>query len=159
MGTSIKKIIEELLIPIEEKGFEIWNVEYIREGKEKQLRVFADKEGGITIDDCEMISRYLSEKMDENDPINESYSLVVSSPGLDRILIKDEHFNRYLGEPVEVSLYKSVEGRKRFAAILGKKTDDALFVTPIDKDTLKPESDEIRIPADLVGKVNKLVIF
>ena len=159
MGANVKKIIEDLLLPFEEKGFEIWNVEYIREGKERQLRVFIDKEGGITLNDCEMISRFLSDKLDEDSPIDEPYSLVVSSPGMDRVLLKDEHFSRYKGEAVEVSLYKGFEGRKKFAALLGKKTEDALFVTPINKITLKPESDEIRIPAELISKVNLMVII
>ena len=159
MGANVKKIVEDLLLPFEEKGFEIWNVEYVREGKERQLRVFADKEGGITIDDCETISRFISDKLDEDDPVGESYSLIVSSPGMDRQLIKDEHFSRYSGEAAEVSLYKGFEGRKKFAALLGQKTEDALFVTPINKITLKPESDEIQIPLELVSKVNLMVII
>ena len=159
MGSNVKQKVKGLLNPIEEQGFEIWNIEYVREGKEKQLRVFADKEGGIGIDDCEMISRFLSDKLDENDFIGETYSLIVSSPGMDRQLITDEHFQRFIGEAVEVSLYKGFEGRKKIPALLGKKTEDELFITPIDTITLKPESDEIRIPVNLVSKVNKMIIF
>jgi ribosome maturation factor RimP len=159
MSANVKKIAVELLLHFEEKGFEIWNVEYVREGKERQLRVFIDKEDCMTIDDCEMISRFLSEKLDQNDPVVEPYSLIVSSPGMDRQLMKDEHFERYKGEAVEVSLYKGYEGRKKFAAILGEKTEEALYVTPIDNITLTPESDEIRIPAELISKVNKMVII
>ena len=159
MGSNVKQKVKELLRPIEEQGFEIWNVEYVREGKEKQLRVFIDKEAGIALDDCEMISRFLSEKLDETDPIGEPYSLIVSSPGMDRQLFTDEHFQRYIGEAVDVSLYKGFEGRKKIAAILGKKTESELFLTPIDTITLKPESDEIRIPVELVSKVNKMIII
>jgi len=159
MSVNVKKVTEELLIPFEEKGFEIWNIEYVREGRDRQLRIFIDKEGGITLDDCEMISRFLSDKLDEDSPIYEPYSLIVSSPGMDRELLKDEHFSRYIGEAVEVSLYKGYEGRKKFAALLGKKTEEELYVTPINKITLKPESDEIRIPAELISKVNKMVII
>ena len=159
MGTSVKSIVEELLKPLEDEGYEIWNVEFVREGKEKQLRVFIDKEGGIGIDDCEAASRFLSERLDEENAINESYSLVVSSPGMDRQLLKDEHFKRYEGKAVHVALYKSFEGRKRFVALLGKKTGENLYVTPVDKLTLAPEGSELCIPADLVSKVNLMIVM
>jgi len=159
MGTSVKQAVETLLTPLENEGYEIWNVEYVKEGSGKQLRVFVDREDGITIDGCEAVSRYLSERLDEGDLIGEAYSLVVSSPGMDRQLCKDEHFTRYAGMPVEVALYKGLEGRKKFAALLGRKTEDELFVTPINKDTLVPEADEIVIPLEIVSKVNLLVVL
>jgi len=159
MKTSIKHTVENLLIPLENEGYEIWNVEYVKEGKEKQLRVYVDKQGGIGIDDCETVSRYLSEKLDENDIIEDAYSLVVSSPGMDRQLLKDEHYERYTGSPVEVALYKGYDGRKKFTALLGKKTGSELVVTPIDRNTLEPESDEIVIPLEIVSKVNLLVVL
>jgi len=159
MGKSVKQAVIDLLAPFEDEGFEIWNVEYAKEGKEKQLRVFVDKEGGIGIDDCEAVSRFLSEKLDAEDPIGEAYSLVVSSPGMDRPLIKDEHFLRYAGEPVEVALYKSYDGRKKFAALLGAKSENELRLTPIDRNTLKPDAEEITVPLEIVSKVNLLVVF
>ena len=159
MGTSIKHTVEGLLTPLESEGFEIWNVEFVKEGKDKQLRVFIDKEGGIGIDDCEKVSRFLSDKLDESDLIDESYSLIVSSPGMDRQLIKDSHFERYAGSQVEIALYRGFEGRKKFTALLGPKTDIELTVTPIDRYSLEPESPEIRIPLDIVSKVNLLVVF
>ena len=159
MGTSVKQTVENLLSPLKDEGYEIWNIEYVKEGKEKQLRVFVDKEGGIGIDDCEVVSRFLSDRLDEDDPVGDAYSLVVSSPGMDRQLIKDEHFVRYAGQPVEVALYKGYEGRKRFAALLGVRTDSELIVTPIDRNTLKPESSEIGIPLELVSKVNLLIVL
>jgi len=159
MGKSVKQAVIDLLAPFEDEGFEIWNVEYAKEGKEKQLRVFVDKEGGIGIDDCEVVSRFLSGKLDAEDPIGESYSLVVSSPGMDRQLIKDEHFSRYAGKPVEVALYKSYEGRKKFAALLGAKSENELRLTPIDRNTLRPDAEEIAVPLEIVSKVNLLVVF
>jgi ribosome maturation factor RimP len=159
MSARVSKIVEALIAPLEEDGFELWNVEYAKEGKEKQLRVFVDKIGGISIDDCETVSRYLSEKLDEADPISEPYDLIVSSPGMDRPLLRDEHYGRYAGHPVEISLYKGFEGRKRFVAILGERTKERLCVTPIGRDTLKPEGEEIAIPLELVSKVNLMVIF
>ena len=130
--TNIKAWVEDVLEPLAGEGFEIWNVEYAKDGKDKQLRVFIDKEGGIGIDGCETVSRFLSEKLDAEDPIGEAYSLVVSSPGMDRLLLKDEHYARYIGVPVDVSLYKGYEGLKKFSALLGEKTDESLKATPID---------------------------
>ena len=152
-------MVEAILKPFEEEGYEIWNVEYAREGPERQLRVFVDRDGGICLDECERVSRYLSDRLDEEDPIGEAYSLVVSSPGMDRQLLKDGHFERYMGQAVEVSLFKGFEGRKKFAALLGKKTAEALYVTPVDRITLKPEGDELEIPAGLVSKVSLMVII
>jgi len=152
-------MVENLLKPLEDEGYEIWNVEYAKEGKERQLRVFVDREGGISLEGCEAVSRYLSEKLDEEDPIDEAYSLVVSSPGMDRPLHKKEHFARYEGKPVEVALYKGFEGRKKFAALLGARTEDELFVTPINRETLETEADEIAVPLEIVSKVNLMVVL
>ena len=159
MSGGVRQSVEALMRPFEDEGYEIWNVEFVKEGKERQLRVFVDKDGGIGLDDCEKISRRLSERLDEDDPIGEAYSLIVSSPGMDRELLKDEHYERYAGAPVEVALYKGFEGRKKFAAILGKKTEAELCVTPVDRDTLEPEGEELRIPNGLVSKVNLLVVI
>ena len=159
MGKNVKQTVENMLKPLELEGYEIWNVEYVKEGKEKQLRVYVDREGGVTIDDCESVSRFLSEKLDADDLVDEAYSLVVSSPGMDRLLLKDGHFSRYIGNPVEVALYKGLDGRKKFAALLGSKTDSELFVTPINRDTLEPEADEMAIPLELVSKVNLLIVL
>jgi len=159
MGKSVKQIVENLLKPLENEGYEIWNVEFVKEGKEKQLRVFIDKEGGVSLDDCEAVSRMLSDKLDADDPIGEAYSLVVSSPGMDRPLLTDEHYRRYAGEPVEVALYKGFEGRKKFAALLGPKNEEGLCLTPIDRNTLKAEADEIAVPLEIVSKVNLLVVL
>jgi ribosome maturation factor RimP len=159
MNGNVKLYVEEALRPFEAEGFEIWNVEFVKEGKDRQLRVFVDKDGGVGLDHCERVSRYLSEKLDEDDVIDEAYSLIVSSPGMDRQLLKDEHFERYAGQAVEVSLYRGFEGRKKFPAILGRKTKEALFVTPINRATHMPESGEMAVPADLVSKVNLMVVI
>ena len=156
---GIKDKVTELLKPVEDDGYEIWNVEYAREGKEKQLRVFIDKEGGVGIDDCEAVSRFLSDKLDEADLIGEAYSLVVSSPGMDRVLLKDSHFERYAGQAVEVALYRAFEGRKKFCALLGRKTEEALYVTPIDNVTMKPASGELCVPTELVSKVSLMIVI
>lgn len=102
------------------KQFDVYvvDVEYKKEGKEWYLRIALDKEGGIGIDDCENVSRALSDELDEKDPIKEAYCLEVSSPGVDRKLKKEREFLYYLGREVDVKLYKAMDGKKEFRGIL-----------------------------------------
>ena len=109
--TEIVTRTEELVMPIiEENHFELIDVEYVKEGANWYLRVYADKEGGINIDDCVLISHALEEKLDAEDFIKDAYILEVSSPGLDRPLKKDKDFKRNLGKSVEGKLFRAVEG-------------------------------------------------
>ena len=101
---------EQLILPLVEKNqFELVDVEYVKEGGSWYLRAYIDKEGGITINDCEVISRELSDLLDREDFIPDAYILEVSSPGLGRQLRKEKDFERTLGKEVEVKLYKSIE--------------------------------------------------
>ena len=110
---------EKLLLPImEENNFELVDVEYVKEAGNWYLRAYIDKEGGFTVDDCELVSRRLSDLLDEEDFIPDSYILEVSSPGLGRQLKKEKDFQRSLGEAVEVKLYKAVNKQKEFTGIL-----------------------------------------
>mgnify|MGYP005952707767 CR=1 FL=1 len=110
---------EELITPIvEANGFELVDVEYVKEGGTWYLRAYIDKEGGITVDDCEVISRVLSDWLDKEDFIEDSYILEVSSPGLGRPLKKERDFERSLGEEVEIRLYKALNKQKEFTGIL-----------------------------------------
>jgi ribosome maturation factor RimP len=110
---------EELLQPVmEEHHFELVDVEFVKEAGTWFLRAYIDKPGGITIDDCEVVSRRLSDLLDENDFIEEAYILEVSSPGLGRPLKKDKDLERSLGESVEVRLFRAVEKQKEFTGIL-----------------------------------------
>ena len=111
---EIEATCEKLVLPIiEERGFELVDVEYVKEGSTYYLRVYADKEGGITIDDCVEVSRALNPKLDEYDKeFKEPYILEVSSPGLLRPLKKDKDFARNLGKMVEMKLFKPLEGSK-----------------------------------------------
>lgn len=115
MKKGIEQVVEELTLPITEKhNFELVDVEYVKEGGDYFLRVYIDKEGGITLDDCHAVSTGLSAELDEKDPIKDNYYLEVSSPGLDRPLKKEKDFERYIGRDVEVKLYKPIEGQKQF---------------------------------------------
>ena len=125
MKKNIEATIEEILLPIvESKGFEIIDVEYVKEAGEFYLRVYLDQEGGISLNDCEILSRELSEILDVKDPIKDNYYLEVSSPGLDRPLKKDKDFVRYQGRDVDIKLYKPFNGSKQFEGTLIGLTKD-----------------------------------
>jgi ribosome maturation factor RimP len=110
---------EEILLPIiEEHGFELVDVEYVKEGSSWYLRAYIDKPGGITIDDCEAVSRKLSDQLDEKDYIEDAYILEVSSPGLGRPLKKEKDYKRSLGAEVEIRTYRMIEKQKEFIGIL-----------------------------------------
>ena len=132
---EIEQHCTELVMPIiEEHGFELVDVEYVKEGADYYLRVYADKEGGINIDDCVLISRSLEEKLDAADRMTDAYILEVSSPGLTRPLKKEKDFKRNLGKKVEVKLYRSVDGMKEFEAYLEGYTDTALTLRLPDEE-------------------------
>ena len=118
-----------LALPIAERaGCTVWDVEYVREAGEWFLRVYLDKEGGVTIDDCEAVSRPLSDALDEADPIQGSYTFEVSSAGLDRVLRKAEHFAACMGQKVDVKLYRAVDGCKGYTGLLTGWEDGAVSV-------------------------------
>lgn len=131
---EIEKRTEELVQDIiDSGGYELWDVEYVKEGSDYYLRVYADKEGGIMIDDCVTISRALEAKLDAEDFIEEAYILEVSSPGLTRKLKKDKDYDRSIGKLVFVKLYKAEQGAKEFVGRL-KEVDDKLLKLDIDGD-------------------------
>ena len=126
---------EELLLPlIQEHGFELVDVEYVKEAGNWYLRAYIDKPGGIAIDDCEVISRALSDLLDEKDFIEDSYILEVSSPGLGRPLKKDKDFQRSLGEEVEVRTFRAIEGQKEFTGTL-KAYDKESVTIELEEET------------------------
>ena len=123
-----EKRAEELLAPIVElNGFELVDVEYVRE-RDWYLRVYLDKLGGIDLDDCQLVSEQLSSKLDEKDPISDNYLLEVSSPGLDRALKKDKDFIRYNGRDVDIQCFKPVHGSKQYTGALQGFTDDTVDI-------------------------------
>ncbi len=128
---------EQLLEPIiTENNFELVDVEYVKEGGNWYLRVFIDKEGGITVDDCELVSRALSDLLDQKDFIPDAYILEVSSPGLGRQLKKEKDFARSIGKEVEIKLYKAVGRQKEFAGILVSFNNDTVTVKLEDESTI-----------------------
>ncbi|MBQ9928939.1 MAG: ribosome maturation factor RimP [Lachnospiraceae bacterium] len=110
---------EELLLPIAKKnGVEIYDIEYVKEGSDWYLRAYIDKEEGVNINDCEAVSRALSDELDRTDFIEDAYILEVSSPGLGRTLKKDKHLQKSIGQAVEIKTYKPLNGSKEFEGIL-----------------------------------------
>ena len=133
---TYEKKAEELLAPIvDSKGFELVDVEYVKEGGTWHLRGYIDKPGGITVNDCEAVSREFSEKLDEKDFIEDSYIMEISSPGLDRPLKKEKDYQRSLGRLIEVRTYRPIDKRKEFCGVL----------TAYDADTVTIEEDGIGI--------------
>jgi ribosome maturation factor RimP len=112
---QIESVVEKLVKPyLEENGFELVGIEYVKEGGSRFLRIFADKEGGIDIDDCGRISEWVSARLDELDPIPEAYFLEVSSPGAERPLKKPEEMAKAVGRHVFVTTYEPIDGLKEF---------------------------------------------
>ena len=126
---SYEQTTENLLNPIIERhGFELVDVEYVKEGSQWFLRVYIDKPGGITVDDCEIVSREFSDILDEKDYIEDSYIFEVSSPGLGRPLKKEKDFIRSMGEEVEIRTYRAIDRQKEFVGILKAFDKDTVTI-------------------------------
>ena len=126
---KVTDVVAALAAPVvEAQGCTLWDVEYIREGGEWFLRLYIDKEGGVSINDCEAVSRPVSDLLDEADPIEGSYTFEVSSAGLERSLKKPEHFDACMGMEVDVRLYRAVDGTKEYTGTLEGYEDGAVTV-------------------------------
>ena len=130
---SYEERTEKLLLPVAQKnGVEIYDVEYVKEGADWYLRCFIDKEGGVSIDHCEAVSRELSVLLDAEDFIEDAYILEVSSPGLGRQLKKDKHLEKSLLQEVDVKTYKPIDGCKDFTGILKAFDKDTITLVMSD---------------------------
>lgn len=126
-------VIWDIAQPIAESlGLMLWDVRFQKEGANWYLRIFIDKDGGVSMDDCVNMSHAMDEPLDALDPIEQSYSLQVSSPGIERDLIRDEHFLRYIGSDIMLRLPRAIDGRREFAGVLEKYEDGKLTVTGDD---------------------------
>ena len=113
---------------VEAKKFELVDVEFVKEGSDYYLRAYIDKEGGITIDDCELVSKAFEEKLDREDFIKEPYILEVSSPGLTRPLKKDKDYERSIGKEIEIKTYKAIGKEKSFTGVLKSYDKDTVTI-------------------------------
>lgn len=142
---KVTGVVAQLALPlVEQVGCTLWDVEYVKEAGEWFLRVYIDKEGGVDIDDCEAVSRPLSDLLDEADPIQGSYTFEVSSAGLDRPLKKPEHFARCAGQLVDVRFYRPLDGRKEYTGTLVGCDGDG-NVTVDDKTFEKKDVAQVRL--------------
>ncbi len=152
-------IAEELAAPIlEEMGLQLWDVVYEKEGSGWDLRYYVDKEGGIDINSCEAFSRAISDVLDEADPIDGSYTLEVSSPGIERALTRDWHFETLMGQQLLVRLIRPVEGVRDFIGTLTDYRDGTLTLLLDEKTEMNVERGEtafIRLYNDFSGGVSK----
>ena len=140
---KVTEIVAQLATPaVEAAGCELWDVEYVREAGTWFLRLYLDKEGGVDIIDCENVSRVVSDLLDEADPIEGSYTFEVSSAGAERVLKRPGDFERFMGSPVLVKLYKNKDGRKEFSGYLAGYEDGNVTIT-VGKQTMTFLKDEV----------------
>lgn len=156
---KITEIIEEISAEfLAQNGLELYNSEFVKEGRDWFLRVYIDKTQEaqeaqyVSTDDCEKVSRFLSAELDRIDPIEQNYYLEVSSPGMDRALLKDKDFVHFAGEIVDVSLYKAVDGRKAYQGRLVGIEDGKIILTD-------EQDNRIEFPREQVAKTKLAVIF
>ena len=140
---KVTELVAEFARPIvEAQGCELWDVEYVREGSDYFLRLYLDKEGGVDINDCEAVSRAVDPILDEKDPIPGSYHFEVCSAGLERVLKRPLDFQRFLGSPITVKLYRPRNGLKEIPCVL-KAYDQGKLTVEAGKETICFEKSEV----------------
>ena len=150
---TARALLEEFLPA---HGYELYNIKYVKDAGDWCLQVYIDKAGipegeYIGTADCELVSRYLSDRMDEEEGGGEKYYLIVSSPGLDRELTKETDYIRFAGRQVEIKTYEQINGSKNFEGVLLGKDDGIVKI--------KNDSGETEIPSDKISKINLAVVF
>lgn len=150
--------IETLLTPtVEALGCEMWGVEYQAQGKRSRLRVFIERPEGVSVEDCERVSREISDLLDVEDVIPATYTLEVSSPGLDRILFKARHYQVNVGATIDVRLNFPLEGRKHIVGILAGVEDDEVIVRP--QEAADGNGEEYVLPLDNIQRARLVPQF
>lgn len=143
---TIETRAEALLAPIVEKlGFELVDVEYVKEGSSWYLRGYIDKEGGITIDECVDVSRLFNEKLDQEDFIDDSYIMEISSPGLGRPLKKEKDYARSMGQELEIRTYRAVNRQKEFYGILTAYDAETVTIEMEDETTMTFQKSDLAL--------------
>ncbi len=151
--SSVSQSVRELVLPIvENANIELVDIEYKKEGKDWFLRVFLDKQNGITVEDCKKISRQIEDIIEVEDLIPNRYYLEVSSPGLDRPLKKESDFLRYLGKSIQVSLFSPIQEKRKFTGVIQDFKESALFLD-VGEETISIPIDNIA-SAKLEIKIN-----
>ena len=146
---SIEDRVEALIVSeVNELGYELYDVEYAKEGKDYYLRIFIDKPDGIDLNDCEKVSDGINEILDEADYIKEQYFLEVSSPGIERVLRKEKHFENNIGSLVEVKLFKSIDKEKKIIGNLKEFNQETI--------TVENQNGEIKIDRKNIAQVKTI---
>jgi ribosome maturation factor RimP len=152
---SKQEVLEQMVAPVVAAlGCELWGLEYLTQGRYTTVRIFIDSPNGVTLDDCEKVSRQISSLFDVEDPISSEYTLEVSSPGIDRPLYKEPQYQMYLGQEIQVRLRVAIDGRRRFKGAMTKVENGeivlqvdgkevVLAIDAIDKANVEPRYDEI----------------
>lgn len=152
-NTGIAPLVEELITPkVNELGFDVWDVEYVKEGAEWYLRITIDSENGVDLDSCEKVHRAIEEIIDREDPIEDFYYLEVSSPGVERVLKRKEHFASVIGLTVDIKLFAPDEkGRKLLRGVLKSADENGI--------TVDVDGEETKISYSSVAKANTFFEF
>ena len=141
---NIEEKVEKLLTPIiENVGYELYDVEYAKEGKDYFLRIFIDSENGIDLNACEKVNDAITDILDEKNYIKEQYFLEVSSPGIERVLRKDKHLEKNIGEPVNIKLFKKDENGKKEYQVILNGFDELHIVIEVDEEKIEIERKNI----------------
>ena len=141
MKSSVEKVTQLIEPTVQALDLELWGVEHASQGKYSVLRIFIEREAGVTIDDCERVSRQASAIFDVEEPIAGEYTLEVSSPGMDRLLFTPQQFQRYRGEEVSVRMRTPVDGRRKFKGTLTDVVDDIIHIQVDGSDFELPHGD------------------
>ena len=142
---KVTEIVTAFARPIvEEKGCSLWDVEYVREGSERFLRVYIDKKGGVSIDDCEAVARAIDPILDEKDPIAESYHFEVCSAGIERALKRPQDFEQFMGSPILIKLYRPHNGLKEIPGIL-RGYEEGRITVEAGKETVTFEKSQVAL--------------
>jgi ribosome maturation factor RimP len=144
---SKQELLEQLVSPVATAlGCELWGLEYLTQGRYTTVRIYIDGPNGVSLDDCERVSRQVSSVFDVEDPIDGEYTLEVSSPGMDRPLYNETQYARYVGETISVRLRIARDGRRRFKGVITKIENGDVF--------LQVDNKEVQISIDVIDKAN-----
>ena len=152
---KINEIIEEAASTfLAESGYELYNVEFVKEGKDWFLRVYIDRTAGeeeapIGTEDCEIVSRWLSTRLDEIDPIEQHYYLEVSSPGIERVLLKEKHYEKAVGKPVEIKLFEAIGGTKKITGVLERFAGEYIQIA-------QEQGEPLTIPLEQIARARQI---
>lgn len=149
-GGNTVEVVTKIVRPVVERlGLSLWDVRFVKEGSQYYLRIFIDSENGVSIDDCEKVSRAVDLPLDEADPISQSYCLEVCSPGIERELKKEEHFQRFLKSPVIVNMIRPIEGLgKEFSGVLETSDKNSVRISVGEREIVIDKKDTASIKLD-----------